>query len=317
MKNNSEIYAINERFLNSLPQGHALGLELVAANSNEIVIKLPYSTQIIGDLRSGIIHGGAITTLLDTTAGGCVFLALQRFELCPTLDIRVDYMRPAEPGKDVYAKAFCYRVSSNVLFMRAEAYQGETSIAHCVANFVRLPENLMTNQKKASSNIAKTKALPDEVFEINKQEISDKEIKALLSEKKYRTLINTIPYARFIGIELIENAEEKVDGAIFKMPPLKRNIGNPVLPAIHGGVISGFMEMSGILYLFTEGITQELPKIIDFSVDYLRAGLFRDTYSKVTITRQGARVVNVHIVAWQDSYEKPIATSRAHFLLRD
>lgn len=76
-----------------------------------LTLCLPYSTQIIGNPETGVIHGGAITTLMDTTCGISTVCVLPEFEVCPTIDLRIDYMRPAEPNKDVYGFAECYRVT--------------------------------------------------------------------------------------------------------------------------------------------------------------------------------------------------------------
>lgn len=89
------------------------------------------------------------------------------------------------------------------------------------------------------------------------------------------------------------------DDLLFRLPANQDNIGNPLLPAIHGGVIAGFMELSAALYLLIFSESASIPKIIDFSIDYLRAGHFRDTYAQCQLWRQGRRVTNVAITAWQ------------------
>ncbi len=126
----------------------------------------------------------------------------------------------------------------------------------------------------------------------------------------YSELISTIPYAVTLGVE----CERFGDEVLFKLPRKKSNIGNPILPAIHGGVIGGFMEISASLYLMMFQDTAKLPKIVDISLDYLRAGLDRDTYVECKLTRQGSRVANVIVTAWQKSRDQPIALARAHFL---
>ena len=80
-----------------------------------------------------------------------------------------------------------------------------------------------------------------------------------------------------------------------------------------GGVIAGFMEHSAMLHLLMFMGIPHLPKIIDFSIDYLRAGLYRDTFVQCQVWRQGRRVANVAITAWQTKQAEPIATARAHF----
>ena len=125
----------------------------------------------------------------------------------------------------------------------------------------------------------------------------------------YAPLLALIPYAGLIGIQ----CERVGEGLLFKLPANPDNIGNPLLPAIHGGVIAGFMELSAALYLLIYSESASIPKIIDFSIDYLRAGLYRDTYAQCQLWRQGRRVTNVAITAWQGDREAPIATARAHF----
>ncbi|AQZ96116.1 PaaI family thioesterase [Halopseudomonas phragmitis] len=127
----------------------------------------------------------------------------------------------------------------------------------------------------------------------------------------YAPLVEVIPYARMIGLQVKRLGEE----VVFQLPSSKDNIGNPVLPALHGGVIAGFMEQAAMLHLMIFMNSPTFPKIIDFSIDYLRAGLYRDTYATCQVWRQGRRVGNVAITAWQTRSNEPIATARAHFKL--
>lgn len=129
----------------------------------------------------------------------------------------------------------------------------------------------------------------------------------------FTRLLESVPYARFIGLE----CDRFGDDLIFRLPKKEENLGNPILPAIHGGVIGGFMEMSAAIYLMMSQDSMSMPRIVDFSLDYLRAGLNRETFAECRLTRQGNRVANVMITAWQKSRSQPIATARAHFLLED
>ena len=127
------------RFITTLNQACTLGLTVENAKKGELVLRLPYSNFIVGNPDTGVIHGGAITTLMDTTSGSVILCALDDFELCPTLDLRVDYMRPAQPHRAVFARAQTYKITRNIIFTRCEAYQnsGET-IANCVGTFMRI-----------------------------------------------------------------------------------------------------------------------------------------------------------------------------------
>ena len=129
----------------------------------------------------------------------------------------------------------------------------------------------------------------------------------------YGALLGLIPYAKLIGIECTRQGDE----LLFRLPANKDNIGNPILPALHGGVIAGFMELSAALHLLVFTDAPGVPKIIDFSLDYLRAGQFRDTYATCRVWRQGRRVANVAITAWQSTSTEPIATARAHFKIEE
>ena len=131
------------------------------------------------------------------------------------------------------------------------------------------------------------------------------------SQSDFQPLVDAIPYANLIGLEF----QSFGDNVIFKLPKNPNNIGNPILPAIHGGVIGGFMELSASLHLLMFMDTPLMPKIVDFSLDYLRAGRDQDTFAECQVWRQGSRVANVAINAWQVDRNSPIATARAHFLL--
>lgn len=118
-----------------------LGIDVLDADVGKLILILPYSESIIGNPETGVIHGGALTTLMDTACGFAAICALDEISICPTLDLRIDYMRPAEPGKDVIGAAEAYRVGNNVVFARGVAYHKgdqDNPIAHCTASFMRL-----------------------------------------------------------------------------------------------------------------------------------------------------------------------------------
>ncbi len=129
-----------QRFLAVLRHCQVLGMSVESADSKGLTLRLPYAPHIVGNPDTGVIHGGAITTLMDTTCGISTVCVLPEFEICPTLDLRIDYMHPAEPGKDVFGFAECYRVTPNIIFTRGYAYQDdpEQPIAHVVGAFMRM-----------------------------------------------------------------------------------------------------------------------------------------------------------------------------------
>ena len=144
------------------------------------------------------------------------------------------------------------------------------------------------------------------------------DIKTLVEEcrsgrSSYQALLDKVPYANFLGMEVVSRGEE----LYFVLPVKDTNVGNPTLPALHGGAVAGFMEQAALLFILLEMGEPRVPKTIDLTVDYLRAGHVRDTYAECRITRLGRRVANVHISAWQVNSEEPIAIARAHFLLSE
>ncbi|WP_260962977.1 PaaI family thioesterase [Pseudomonas citri] len=144
-------------------------------------------------------------------------------------------------------------------------------------------------------------------------EITQERLRQACEQGDYGLLLASIPYAQLIGIQCTRQGDE----LLFCLPANKDNIGNPLLPAIHGGVIAGFMELAAAVHLLIAIGVTSVPKIIDFSLDYLRAGQFRDTYARCQVWRQGRRVANVAITAWQDVEAEPIATARAHFKVQE
>lgn len=128
---------------------------------------------------------------------------------------------------------------------------------------------------------------------------------------EYQAAIDSVPYTKMLGMTCMALGDE----LIFKLPANERNIGNPLLPAIHGGVLGGFMESAATFHIAFCSDIEHLPKIVDFSLDYLRSARVIDTFAKCDVIRQGKRVANVQVTAWQSSPDKPITTARAHFLL--
>ena len=118
-----------------------LGMEVLDADVGKLKILLPYSEDIIGNPETKVIHGGALTTLMDTACGFAAICALDEINICPTLDLRIDYMKPADPGSDVIGDAEAYRVGNNIVFARGIAYHEgdkENPIARCTASFMRI-----------------------------------------------------------------------------------------------------------------------------------------------------------------------------------
>lgn len=126
-----------------------------------------------------------------------------------------------------------------------------------------------------------------------------------------RAMLDAVPYSRFLGLDGTVTDGELITTMRFA-PHL---IGNPALPALHGGTLGALLESAAIFELLWRSETVVLPKTITFTVDYLRSGAARDTYAHASITRQGRRVANVRVEAWQVDRALPVATAHAIFLV--
>ena len=127
----------------------------------------------------------------------------------------------------------------------------------------------------------------------------------------YQKLLDLIPYAGFLGL----TAGMQGDELITTMRYGDHLIGNPALPALHGGTLGALLESAAIFQLLYKAESVVLPKTITITVDYLRSAATVDTYACGTITRHGRRVANVSVAAWQDDRSRPVATAIAHFLV--
>ena len=148
-------------------------------------------------------------------------------------------------------------------------------------------------------------------------------------DRALSALVNGIPYSQFLGIRF----DRRGDELTALLPFDEKLIGNPYLPALHGGVTSAFLEITAIIELSWSMLWEEmesgkldpaaldethlprLPKTIDFTVDYLRSGLPRDAYARARVNRSGRRYASVHVEAWQDNRSRMFAQATGHFLI--
>ncbi|MDM7459776.1 MAG: PaaI family thioesterase [Paracoccus sp. (in: a-proteobacteria)] len=144
-----------------------------------------------------------------------------------------------------------------------------------------------------------------------------------------KALVGGVPYMNWLGISFDRRGDELT--AI--LPFDEKLIGNPMLPAIHGGVTAAFLEVTAIIELSWVAMWEDmesgriapdaaiasslprLPKTIDFTVDYLRSGLPRDAYARARVVRSGRRYASVHVEAWQDNRARLMAQATGHFLM--
>lgn len=142
-------------------------------------------------------------------------------------------------------------------------------------------------------------------------------------------LAGAMPYARRLGVRF----DRRGDELTALLPFEERLIGNPLVPALHGGATAAFLEITAVIVLAWSGLWDEvesgrltmddlraghlprLPKTIDFTTDFLRSGLPRDAYARATVNRSGRRYASVFVEAWQDNRGRPFAQATGHFLM--
>ncbi|MDD8023466.1 MAG: PaaI family thioesterase [Paracoccaceae bacterium] len=116
------------RFIEAIPHSRALSMRVDAIGGGAATISMPYDLRLVGDPRSGVIHGGAVSALMDTCCGAAVMSHPEAPAGTATIDLRIDYMRAATPGQRITARAECYHITRSVAFVRASAHDEEAGL---------------------------------------------------------------------------------------------------------------------------------------------------------------------------------------------
>jgi uncharacterized protein (TIGR00369 family) len=130
---------LRDNFMRLIPHSRECGIAIDRLDASGARASLPYREQWLGDSERGLIHTGIITTLVDTVSGLAALAAIGHFEPVPTLDLRMDYLRPALPGKTLHTQAECYRLTRSIAFVRARAWQDDENepVAVSQSTFMR------------------------------------------------------------------------------------------------------------------------------------------------------------------------------------
>ncbi len=129
------------QFIDAIPHMRELGLETLEMGNGVAVMRLPYQERLIGNPETGVLHGGVVTTLIDSVCGMAVLSGMAEHRPFVTLDLRIDYVRPAVPGQALLARAECYKYTSLVTFIRGTAYHEtpDDPVASAAGTFMMLP----------------------------------------------------------------------------------------------------------------------------------------------------------------------------------
>ena len=293
---------LNRKFVSRVPHMREIGARITAVERARGSMTLPARPQWVGDRARGLIHPGALTVLADSACGLAVGAALAQRLPFATLDLRMDYLRPADAAHDVHCDAHCHRLTRNVAFVRGQVWQAERDepVAIAQASFML-------------STPAGSHRLPHESPETAPLAGPEADVGRWLPPAAAEPVLagSPIPYVEYLGIRSASEAQSP----LLRLPFQDKLIGNPQLPALHGGVIAGFAETAAMLHLVRTLHGARLPKGIDFSIDYLRAGRPEETFAACEVVRVGSRVALVQVRCWQKGPDHPIAVARGHFLL--
>lgn len=131
-------WEVGATMIKGTPHATELGIQFVAVGAGTATLSLPYSDSLVGDVDTGVVHGGAVTTLLDQACGLAAFTGFDTLGALATLSLRIDYQRAARPGETIIGTAECYKTTKHVAFLRAVAHDGDEAdpVATAQATFM-------------------------------------------------------------------------------------------------------------------------------------------------------------------------------------
>ncbi len=317
---------LNRKYVARTPHMLDTGMRITAVAPNRGSMAMPARPEWVGDPGRQVLHPGVLTVLADSACGLAVGAALPQRVPYATLDLRMDYLRPAGPGHELQCDAHCYRLTRSVAFVRAEVWQTDRDqpIATAQATFMlSTPAGTPRPRPGAGELGAAPHAqlptpplptpLPPPPSPSTPARPPPLDAAAWQPPATSVPVLahGPIPYVDYLGIRMALGGPVP----LYRMPYQHKLIGNPDLPALHGGVIAGFAETAAMLHLAQALQGAKLPKGIDFAIDYLRAGRPVETFAQCELVRVGARVAQVQVRCWQSGPDNPIVVARGHFLL--
>ncbi len=320
-------------FVGSLAHCRALGIDVESVGDGAATMRMPWRPELVGDPRTSVIHGGAVSALLDTCGGAAVLSHPKNNAPTATIDLRIDYMRSARPGQSVRARAEVYHATKSVAFVRGHAWDDdERPVASATGAFTFTPTR--ANSRAWYESLVQPRGASGLTVDTGDSGTGSKRMNAGdLPGERNLDVFRTIPYVDFMGITFDRHGDELT--AVMRFA--ENLVGNPMIPALHGGAIAGFLEAVAAVELMSRsrsaanggpghggiieddednraGFIKKHPKTIDFSIDFLRPGLAETSYARARINRFGSRFVSVRVEAWQGQRDRLFAEATGHFL---
>ncbi|HEX5355487.1 MAG TPA: PaaI family thioesterase, partial [Aquabacterium sp.] len=294
-----------DAFIAGIPYAVASGMKVTELGKGTVSLYQPARDTWTGDSELQMIHTGCLSVLADTACGLAVGAAMDTPEPIATLDLRMDYLRPAMANTELVCKAECYRLSRSIGFVRGQVFQigQDEPVATVNATFMRATANTRRKDMSAPGADAKATLTPTQAAASLSAPASIEPSPVFISQRADVPESLALPPGRSPYVDFLDiHQQMQIDaGPIFRLPFKRELIGNPVLPALHGGVLAGFGETAMILHLTnTNPAIKGVPRGIDFAIAYMRSAKPVDTFVQGTTVRQGNRVALVQVSIWQD-----------------
>ncbi len=311
-----------------IPHNKALGLEIREIGGGAATVEVPWSEALVGDPRHGLLHGGVVTTIVDVACGAAVFDALRAPMPVATLDLRVDNFRAAAARRPLICTARCVRVTRHVAFTRAVAHDGDEAdpVAIGTGSFMLFRRGSKRSDGPRPTAAAEAPATTPPAVSPDEQapaaalspapgQPERDDVLAWIERAREAgragDLVAAIPYSKFLGLR----ARMEGRRLVTSLAADRRNVGNPLLPALHGGVVGAMLESTAVFEVLASQPVSTLPRTVNLTIDYLRSAALAPTWAAAEIVRHGRRVATVRAHAWQSDEAQPIASAQVHLLL--
>lgn len=275
--------AEQRRFLiDAIPYNHWLGMEVLECRAGLIGMRMAATAHVRHPGPEGGIHEGAITALVDAACGSVALTQLQDVRRTATLDLRVDFLRPARAGLAVRCDAVPVQISEDLTLLRAIVHDGSEQdlVAVALGTFA----------------IFRRPSVPDP---------------APIIDDVHRDAMLTGSYEQAMGVRDASDAQ----ALRLCLPFAPHLVGNPQTRALHGGAIGALMQLAARAQLRRLEDPPNHARLFNLSVEYLAGTQGRETFATATLVSRSRRFANLRVCVYQDRPDHPNAVGTAQFLL--
>ncbi len=297
-----ELLAAKAFFGSGHPLFRVFGIAMDEMTKDGAVMSMPCVEEVCD--QQGMLHRGAIATLLDTACGLAIFVRLGNMRPIATIDLRVDFIAKPKPGEGVTCNVTCFAVEQSIAYVRGEAFgrDGGNLLASVSGSFAigTAGPSFDHSMNAGHENNPSEKKTADDAGIIS-------------SEKERMTAPSAVagdasPYEKFLGIAASGDNGEKT----YKMPFREQHIGNPLIKTFHGGIIASFAELVAGIHLTKNQDEQSKPVCSSMTLDYLRPAFAGTLVAKPNIIREGKRFIVVVVDVFLDGDQ----VSRGRFIYK-